>query len=284
MPSSKTDSIRRHQHMVEDPIRATILAQAVQAIVKPGMTVLDLGCGTGVLTLAALKAGASKVYACDVDEAIDVAMSEVKKRGWSKRVHFFKGLSSEFPTVEKVDVILSETIGSLGLEENILLFVLDARERWLKKDGVILPESTSIYVCPMEGAPVIKSTGKNQGVNEVNFTIGDVGEKQLLGESQAIHKVRFLNNKQVGIDKETTLSITRSGTLDAVAGWMETIWAPGLSTRTSPTDTQTHWKQAILPLSCKIKVKPGDKLRFRLRVFPQDEATQSAIEWGYEMC
>jgi len=43
--------------------------QALDRIVRPGMTVIDVGCGSGILSLAALELGAGRVIALDVDPA-----------------------------------------------------------------------------------------------------------------------------------------------------------------------------------------------------------------------
>ena len=52
--------------MLNDSIRMTAYEKAIKEVVKPGMTVLDIGTGTGILALWALKAGAKKVYAIEL--------------------------------------------------------------------------------------------------------------------------------------------------------------------------------------------------------------------------
>ena len=55
---------------------------ALEKLVKPGTRVLDLGCGSGILSIASLLLGAERAYACDIDEkAVDVAYENAALNG-----------------------------------------------------------------------------------------------------------------------------------------------------------------------------------------------------------
>lgn len=73
-----------------------------------GKVVLDVGCGTGILSMFAAQAGARKVYAVDASNVAYKAVRNVKANGWEGTIEVIKGKVEEIKIPEKVDVIISE--------------------------------------------------------------------------------------------------------------------------------------------------------------------------------
>ncbi len=277
LPSKKkAPAINRHKKMVDDPQRTPLIQKAIQKLVKPGHTVLDLGCGTGVLSLMALNQKTKFVFAFVVEDAIDVAIDKVKKNGFSDRTFFFKGLSSEMVIPQKMDIIISETIGTLGLDENILPFVADAKKRFLKNNGVIIPKNLKVFVAPIH---------HKRALTEAGFTTAIINSTQLLAHEKKYCDIEFLKNKKMGMDCEMEFTFNKDGICNAFAVWVEIEWTKGLITKTSPFDPPTHWKQGLLPLGKNYPVKKNQSVIFRLRIFPKDTyySTESLIEWGFQI-
>ncbi len=66
--------------------------QAMEQHITPGMTVLDLGTGSGILTIAAMKLGAGLVTALDIDsQAVTAARRNFRRCGISKQVRLGQG-------------------------------------------------------------------------------------------------------------------------------------------------------------------------------------------------
>lgn len=266
-----------HRAMVADPYRTPLIEKAIRKTLKKGDVVFDLGCGLGVLTLMALKAGAQKVYAAEIDKSILKARQNVARAGFSEKVSFFHGLSSDFYLPEKTDLLLAETVGSLGFDENILPFVIDARNRFLKRSGKIIPSHIRLFIAPY--------TPVRERVIPQRFMIDTVTVNQLMANPILYANINLKKVTKVGIDRELTFKIEKNGILGGFAGWTEIHWAPGIVTYTSPFHPLTHWKQGLLPAGNRLQLKKGDRLLFRLRIGPKKEffATQSTIEWGFKI-
>ncbi|MDP2600584.1 MAG: 50S ribosomal protein L11 methyltransferase, partial [Deltaproteobacteria bacterium] len=143
--------IRRHAEMVFDLERSLPLIRAIEKTVRPGDVVVDLGCGLGVLSFAAVNAGAKRVYAIDVDSgALDFAQWQAKQLGMEKRICFFNDHSYHVDLSEKADLLIQETIGRLAFDENFLPTLIDAKKRFLKPSGKIIPAKVALVGAPVD--------------------------------------------------------------------------------------------------------------------------------------
>jgi predicted RNA methylase len=137
-----------HEKLLEDEIRLDTFRKAILKTVKPGDVVMDIGAGTGILSRFALEAGARKVYLVEENENIlSYAKKNLLKNDYGAKCIFIANRSNKMKTEfinEKIDVIISETIGSLGVNEGIIETLYDAR-RFLKTNGIVIPFSISLF-------------------------------------------------------------------------------------------------------------------------------------------
>ena len=140
--------LAEHEAMLSDSVRVEAYHQGIHANVKPGDVVLDLGTGTGLLAFMAAKAGASKVYAVEHSEFIDVAR-EIAEYNDITNIEFVQRNSREFTPPEKIDVILHEQMGDELFNENMLENLIDLRDRVLAPGGRILPAHFQLFVEPV---------------------------------------------------------------------------------------------------------------------------------------
>jgi ribosomal protein L11 methyltransferase len=70
---------------------------ALEKYLKTGEHVLDVGTGSGILTIAAVKFGAGHVTALDIEAtAVEIAKQNVSQNGVSNRVNLYTGTLQEF--------------------------------------------------------------------------------------------------------------------------------------------------------------------------------------------
>src|SRR5215208_4444409 len=118
--------------MLQDRERTGAFRRAIHEVVTPGDVVMDIGAGSGVLSLFACQAGARRVYALEAGPAIEIAREMARRNEVEDRVVLINELSHRTRIDEPVDVLVTETLWNFGFGEGILGVVLDARERFLK--------------------------------------------------------------------------------------------------------------------------------------------------------
>jgi len=139
-----------HELMLNDHIRMQAYKHAIKKSVRPGDTVLDLGAGTGILSQWALEAGASHVYAIEMDAAIlERAIDRITQLSFASRFTPFNLLSYDVVLPEKVDVLISEIIGNMADNEDFQPVLNDAFTRFLKPGGRAIPYAVSSFITPI---------------------------------------------------------------------------------------------------------------------------------------
>lgn len=116
-----------------------------------GKTVLDVGAGTGILSVFCAQAGAKKVFAVEASKIARSALEIVRENGLDEVIKVYQCRIEEFQLpdgVEKVDIIVSEWMGFYLLHEGMLDSVIYARDKFLSKDGSMFPESATILLAP----------------------------------------------------------------------------------------------------------------------------------------
>lgn len=141
------------QNMLQDNVRTGTYRRSI--VENPddfrGKTVMDVGAGSGILSFFAAQAGSSTVYAVEASSMAEVI------RELADTNHFpgttievvnrpLEAVGKEVP--DKVDVLISEPIGTFLFNERMIETYLVARDRFLKPGGKMFPNSGTLCVAP----------------------------------------------------------------------------------------------------------------------------------------
>jgi protein arginine N-methyltransferase 1 len=269
-----------HAIMLADGVRGTAYRDAIRAVVRPGDVVVDLGSGTGLLALFACQAGARRVYAIERDPSlVELAGAVARENGCADAITFVGGTSAAVEVSEPADVIVTETLGHFALEEQIVHALADARARWLKPGGRVLPADVTLIVAPIDSAEAARRIAFWDGER---FGMDFRAARRWAADAVDVLRVtpdEVLARPQpfVCIDldalrlpppscwaRELAFELRRPGQLTGLAGWFEATLVPGIQLTTAPGAPRTHWKQAMFPLETPIDVDAGDRLTVAL--------------------
>ena len=134
-----------HRTMICDRVRTGAFRRAIDSVVRPGDIVLDVGAGSGILSVFAARAGAARVYAVERTSAAVLAQELAAANGVAEIVQVIHGDVTDLEPPERVDVIVSEWLGGFGIDEGMLVPVIVARDRWLKPGGVMIPRLVTAW-------------------------------------------------------------------------------------------------------------------------------------------
>lgn len=149
------DRIKAHRVMLSDTKRTKAYERAIEENKErfKDKLVLDVGAGTGILSIFAARAGAKHVYAVEFSETAYLAMEIIRENGLSDKITVIKmkvedvQIGSDIPF--KVDIIISEWMGYCLLYESMLDSVIYARDNLMKLGGIMFPERARIYIAGM---------------------------------------------------------------------------------------------------------------------------------------
>ncbi len=260
-----------YYQMLSDNVRMEAFHTAIKRMIKPGDIVIDLGAGTGILGIWALQAGAARVYAIEKTGAIDLAREIARLNGYAGHIEFIQDNSMNVCIPQRANAIISETLGSFALDENMLQFITDARERLLVDEGTLIPAVVELFAAPVDSKDIYEKIDFWRKLPDVDFSpafelfsrkmmVESVLYGQLLAEPLRLQSVNLNVWKEDSYSSRGYFPIKRTGTIHGMAGWFSASLCDGVCINTAPDQPETHWKQAFFPFHDPIRVVRGDVL------------------------
>ncbi|KAJ8431024.1 hypothetical protein Cgig2_019347 [Carnegiea gigantea] len=268
------------QEMLKDVVRTKTYQNVIyqNGFLFKDKIVLDVGAGTGILSLFCAKAGAKHVYAVECSHMADMAKQIVEANGFSNVITVLKGKIEEIDLpVPQVDIIISEWMGYFLLYENMLNTVLYARDKWLVAGGVVLPDKASLHLTAIEDADY-KEDKIEFWNNVYGFDMTCIRKQAMLeplvdtvDQNQIVTNCQLL--KTMDISKMTPgdasftasfkLVAERNDYIHALVAYFDVSFTKchklmGFST--GPRSRATHWKQTVLYLEDVLTICEGEEI------------------------
>lgn len=287
--------IHIHKLMLYDGVRCEAFRRALTDIVKPGSVVLDVGAGTGLLSLFAAQAGARVVYAVERTKTAELAERIIADNALTDRIQVFQDDMENVELPERVDVIVSEWLGGYGIDENLLPVIVQARDRYLKPGGELIPGIVSSWIAPVYDEMLEQDIQfwKQQPYG-VNLTaIGEstsrllrcccnnVKDEHVLADPQMMWEVDptsiTLEQSAETFQAELSFTCRRGGRFNALAAWFEAYLSEDNILSNRPSDEYTHWGRWVFPLGACLDMEEGECIALCFSVKPEGAGQSRAI-------
>ncbi|CAH0482494.1 unnamed protein product [Peronospora belbahrii] len=266
-----------HREMITDRVRTDGYRNAIlnNPEVFQGKVVLDVGCGTGILSMFAAQAGAAKVIGIDRSEMGDVAREIVAVNGFGDVITILRGKVEDMDLpVDKVDIIVSEWMGYCLLYESMLDTVLFARDKWLAPGGHLFPDKCSMFIQGMEDSTQrfnfwdnVYSFNMQPIKSKISIRdafVEDVRSNDIITSRELLQKIDIdhVTYDELDFHSTFTLSVTRDATMHGFVssfdiGFERSCSHPEYFT-TGAEGIPTHWHQVFFHVPKPFVVKKGD--------------------------
>jgi len=283
--------LSQQQNMMQDFIRTSTYQKAIldNPIDFSGKVILDVGAGSGILSFFAQQSGAKRVYAVEASSIAVHASKLVAANKVDDVIKVLSGKIEEIQLPEQVDVIISEPMGYMLLNERMLETFLHAK-KFLKPGGKMFPSRGDLHVAPFTDEALYM-----EQFNKVNFwyqeyfhgvnlsslrnsamteyfrqPIVDTFDINICTAKTQRHIIDFQTAHETDLHRiEIPLEfhMLQSGTVHGLAFWFDVAFIGSNATvwlSTAPTQPLTHWYQVRCLLSQPIFAKQGQLLTGRV--------------------
>ena len=222
--------------MTHDEDRNRSYQAAINGAVK-GKVVLDIGTGAdAILARFCVEGGAERVYAVELNkDACRRAGELVKHLGLTDKIVLIQGDSTQVQLPERVDVCVSEILGTIGSSEGVVSILNDAR-RFLKDDGIMIPRRCTTWFAPVslpENLALSPRLNELPGVYveqvfkrvghpfDLRLCVKNFPQANILAPAQIFEDLDFTDVIEPAHQSAVTFTINKKSRLDGFLLWLK---------------------------------------------------------------
>jgi len=264
-------SLSGYSEMIADAVRMDAYHRALAATIRPGAVVLDIGAGTGILSLIACKLGARKVYAVEPSDALAVGIELARANGCSDRIEFLQASSFDVTLPQRADVMVSDLRGVLPLHGRHIASVADARRRLLASGGAQIPRRDTLHAQLVSDAALHEQTlgawkpgtigldlspGRRWAVNRCRKV--NLSKDALIGAPQALFTLDYETTADENARGNAEWTAQRDVTAHGLAVWFDAVLAEGVELSNAPGRPRSIYGQMFFPFHEPVSLARND--------------------------
>ncbi len=282
------DTFDFHHSMLADEVRTSSFLRAILATVKRGDVVVDIGSGTGVLSLFAAMAGASRVYSIEREPIIEIAREVASRNGFLESIVFIEGSSPDVEIPERADVLITETIGNVGFDEGISTWIADAKERFLKPNAEIVPQQVdavaSLVSVPRDYATIERWSQPLLTLDFVplsrivlnNVLWTDLSPAAITTPPAVVFGTDFSKAPE-SLSGGVHVEALKDAVVHGIGVWFRSSLTAAISITNAPPNAVPSWEQGFLPLEEPVEVHAGERVWFEV------SSSGTGAEWTWQV-
>lgn len=271
-------SLHDYCQMLADRRRMQAYVSALRQSLRPGDVMLDLGAGFGFFSVLACQLGARKVYTIESQDAIHHGKELARANGVADRIEFIQGMSWEVDLPERVDLILSDLRGALPLFREAVPTLIDARRRFLKPGGKLLPVRDVLKAALLAAPDLYEKTVRpckddDHGVDltTIEHRLANEWHREKLGTECLITEpvewavLDYGRIESANIANRVRWALDRECQTHGLAVWMEATIAEGCTIDVAPGTPSGVYTQAYFPFLKPMELGPGQEVQVDLQ-------------------
>ena len=276
-------NIAGYAAMIHDVRRVEAYRRAIQLMVAPDSVVVDIGTGLGVWAFLACQAGARKVYAIEPSAVIAVAQEMAAVNGYLDRIEFIEDISSRVTLPEKADAIVSDMSGAIPLFGQHLPSIADARKRFLKPGGALIPRRDTVWAAVVDAPAVHEklapSIDREWGLDmrlawkmATNLSLNKhFAGNQMVTAPERVAILDYSAVEDPNVHSQVQWRLTRPGTGHGISLWFERMLAEGICFSTAPGEPESVYGGLFFPWPEPVRFEEGDTVQLEFRADLQSE-------------